>query len=834
MIDLKATSTARLSSRAAFSGMIVFVLMVSATCIFDAYQFVHKPFAGFMVNWRLMIPETGQYYWTGIKAGLKFPDKILKADDRPVSSIVELETIVRSVPVGTPITYTVQRERAKVEKIVVATMRYDWADFFLTFGILFLTGIAFLLLGVIVYILKPDTKASWALLLTCFFLSIFIITGADYARLWINRANLAAFTFFPAALLHLTCVFPEDKRFLQRHGNIQFIPYLIGVLLAVPMAAAYPRPSFFIFYLTANFYLVAGALVFAGSVLHTFMRNSSPIARQRAKVVLFGASVAFPIPALIFLLNKWGVSFQNNFSVIPIFIFPASIAYAISKHNLFDVDVYLKRTVGYALITAIVSAVYLSIQVLLRPLVLQPLFGDLADKLYPGVFALLVVFFFNPVNRRVQGAVDHLFYRKQFDYRETVTAVSEALTSVLDLGEIVQRITRTLRDAMFIDTAGVLLLSSRREDCRALMVGDDPGGGPAVSRETCLPPADPLVLLVDRERKLVTEYDLAEDARFISVRETAGRRFVELGVSLVLPIVYQGRLTGILALGHKKSGHFYTREDIQLLDTLTKQGAVAIENARLFQENLVKQRMEEELAIARDLQMSMLPAECPVVEGFELAASSMPAMEVGGDFYDFFEIGPGKLGLVIGDVTGKGVSGALVMSSSRSIFRMLSEEQSSAGEIMVRANRRIKKDIKSGMFVALLYAVLQAHERTLVLCSAGQTQPIYTSPRTGETRLVETEGDTFPLGIVATADYLDTRIRLEAGDKIVFYTDGIVEAMDDRGEMFGFERLLELVRQAGDLPAGDMLKAILAGVGAFAGNAAQHDDLTVIILGAKP
>ena len=191
------------------------------------------------------------------------------------------------------------------------------------------------------------------------------------------------------------------------------------------------------------------------------------------------------------------------------------------------------------------------------------------------------------------------------------------------------------------------------------------------------------------------------------------------------------------------------------------------------------------------------------------------------------------MGLVVGDVTGKSVSGALVMAASRSIFRMLSEEQFPVGEIMERANRRAKKDIKSGMFVALLYAVLESKEKTLNLCSAGQTQPIHFSPKTGEAHLMETEGDKFPLGILDEADYQETRVPLEPGDRVIFYTDGIVEAMNEKKEIFGFERVLEVVRAAGSMSAEALLKEILNKVNEFVGSAAQHDDLTAIVISVE-
>jgi len=261
-------------------------------------------------------------------------------------------------------------------------------------------------------------------------------------------------------------------------------------------------------------------------------------------------------------------------------------------------------------------------------------------------------------------------------------------------------------------------------------------------------------------------------------------------------------------------------------------GAVGIEHSRLFKEVLVKLRMEEDLSGARDVQMSMLPAACPEVEGYQLAASSTPAREVGGDFFDFFEISERKLGLIIGDVTGKSVSGALIMSASRSVFRMLAEEELSVGETMMRANRRIKKDIKSGMFVALLYAVLDAEDGSVGLCSAGQTQPILMSSKTAEATLVETIGDTFPLGILEDASYEETRMQLEPGDNLVFYTDGIVEAMNKRRKIYGFEKLQEVIKTSKADTAEALMNDIIKSVSAFTGDAPQHDDLTIIVVSA--
>jgi len=250
-------------------------------------------------------------------------------------------------------------------------------------------------------------------------------------------------------------------------------------------------------------------------------------------------------------------------------------------------------------------------------------------------------------------------------------------------------------------------------------------------------------------------------------------------------------------------------------------------------EVIEKERMEEELSIARDLQVSMLPAKTPQVAGFEIAAFSVSAREVGGDFYDFINMGEDKAGMVVGDVTGKSVSGALVMSASRTLFRTLSEDELSVKDSMMRANQRLKKDVKSGMFVALLYAVIDSQNKILTLCSAGQTQPVHVTAGTGAATLVETRGDTFPLGILEDAAYEETQLKLEAGEKVIFYTDGIVEAMNEEEEMFGFDRLLEVVRKSQTKTAEALLEEIKSSVKKFVGSASQHDDITVIVISAN-
>jgi len=251
-------------------------------------------------------------------------------------------------------------------------------------------------------------------------------------------------------------------------------------------------------------------------------------------------------------------------------------------------------------------------------------------------------------------------------------------------------------------------------------------------------------------------------------------------------------------------------------------------------EHLEKGRMDEELKVARDIQMSMLPAKAPQIEGFAIAARCIPAREVGGDFYDFIEVptnGTGeRLGIIVGDVSGKAISGALVMAASRSIFRILTEAYTSVEQLMAIGNTLLKRDIKKGMFVALAYTVWDAQHKMLTLSNAGQTQPIHLPSDGSKPVYIDTPGDKFPLGIVKKCHYQETQVPLEPGDVLVLYTDGVVEAMNDKGKMYGFERFMASIEAGRGLSANALLEKLIDNISRYVGDAEPHDDLTIVVV----
>jgi sigma-B regulation protein RsbU (phosphoserine phosphatase) len=427
--------------------------------------------------------------------------------------------------------------------------------------------------------------------------------------------------------------------------------------------------------------------------------------------------------------------------------------------------------------------------------------------------------------------VDRVFYRQRADYRKTIQAVSEAMTSILDPKQIQRMLVGTVVSEMFLEN-GLLALESPADS--SYRVEFTEGMDQAPQGMAGIPAEAPLVKYLKGSGGPIFRYEVERNPVYEPDREVLCNTFLAFSSEAMIPLRYKDRLRGVVSLGRKKSGKFFTLEDVALLKTIASQGAIALENARLFEENLAKGRMEEELKIARDIQTGMLPDSCPEIEGYAIAAASNPAREVGGDFYDFIPFdGEGRgrrLAIVVGDVSGKAISGALVMAASRSVFRALTEMHGSVEDVMNRANFRLKKDVKKGMFVAALFAVLDPEERILCMSNAGQTQPVLCPGDGSAPVYLDTEGDRFPLGIVEDCRYEASRVPLKGGDVVVLYTDGVVEAVNGAGEMYGFERFLAAIAERRSLPAEALLSQLVEDVERFVGGVEKHDDVTIVVV----
>ncbi len=304
----------------------------------------------------------------------------------------------------------------------------------------------------------------------------------------------------------------------------------------------------------------------------------------------------------------------------------------------------------------------------------------------------------------------------------------------------------------------------------------------------------------------------------------------EAGVTLIIPLVSQGELMGLLNLGPRLSEQEYSRDDRRLLSDLATQAAPAVRVAQLVREQKSqereRERIEQELRIARIIQQTLLPKELPDLPGWRLDAYYQPARAVGGDFYDFIALDGGQIALVVGDVTDKGVPAALVMATTRSILRSAAQSQASPGQVLERANDLLHPDIPPKMFVTCFYAVLDPQTGCLRYANAGHDLPYHRR----EEGVFELRATGMPLGLMPGMSYEEKETTLALGDSILFYSDGLVEAHNPEHEMFSFGRLMGFL---GEAPNGDgsLVERILTELARFTGEGwEQEDDVTLVTL----
>jgi serine phosphatase RsbU (regulator of sigma subunit) len=310
------------------------------------------------------------------------------------------------------------------------------------------------------------------------------------------------------------------------------------------------------------------------------------------------------------------------------------------------------------------------------------------------------------------------------------------------------------------------------------------------------------------------------------------RAMKEADVKLVVPLVSQGELIGLLNLGPRLSQQEYSADDRKLLNDLATQTAPAVQVAQLVRQQQrqaqERERIEQELRVARLIQQTLLPKSVPDLPGYGLAAYYQPAREVGGDFYDFLDLEDGRFGLVVGDVTDKGVPAALVMATTRTLLRASAQRLDSPGEVLKRVNDVMVQDIPPNMFITCLYAILEPETGLLSYANAGHDLPYRRKASAGGAEELRATG--MPLGLLPGMEYEEKEIVLERGDSVLFYSDGLVEAHDPDREMFGFPRLQGLV--AGHRSGGSaMVDFLLSELSRFTGEEwEQEDDITLVTL----
>jgi sigma-B regulation protein RsbU (phosphoserine phosphatase) len=406
--------------------------------------------------------------------------------------------------------------------------------------------------------------------------------------------------------------------------------------------------------------------------------------------------------------------------------------------------------------------------------------------------------------------------------------ISREITSILDVDDLLERIGMLLKRVIDFQMFTILLWNDRTSQLEHRFSSRY---GERVTREHMVALGEGVIGTAAELRQPVLVPDVRKDPRYITVnRETRSE--------LAVPLIYKGSVIGVVDLEHTRVNYF--NEDHQrTLGTLAAQIAISIANARLYQRiSEEEHRMERDLEMARDVQLRLLPRTPPQPQHAEIAARFLAARSIGGDVYDFLDYGSGRTALAVGDVSGKAAPAALYAALVSGILRSLATQHLSPAKMLAALNDQLQERKLDSQYVTMLMAVWDDENQTLQIANAGSVQPVFVTNTSCDekgvpasdrvVRTIQAEG--FPLGLFPGAEYEEFTLSTQPGDMIVFFSDGIVDAENAAGEMFGTDRLDQVLQSEPCPTAESTVEAIIQAVSAFQAGTEHFDDETVVVL----
>jgi sigma-B regulation protein RsbU (phosphoserine phosphatase) len=672
-----------------------------------------------------------------------------------------------------------------------------------------------------------------------------------FTQISVQFASIWEF-FFPALLL-FTLVFPTELPLLKRFPWIQeliFVPYVFHLLLtiiAVQSGGTFWIPEIaerasWAGSLLTPFRVGLSLLYDAHAILFSFVNLGyviltltvlawrsghilNPRLQAQTRVVLLGLgtclvlySLAVPVPTILGTTEAWE-RFTAPLLVLGLAAGGGSIAYAIIRHRFLDARLLIRRSLIFVAVAAVVAVVYLAVMERLVGFVQG--FSGLDIRLIEPLFLMAALVLLQPIVSRVEEILDRALRRERREGRVVLEQLSRDIVTLMDLPVLGERLTRAVFESMVTEGAALLTRRSPRGKIELVALAGFPNVPPDLWEKL----SDGLPVLESADRPLlirqIAVINSSEEAAELA--ETA--RSVPLGI--VVPLRHGDELVGALAIGPKATRTRFSPEDVRLLATLGNQTAAAVRNAHLLEENLRRAALEEELHVAREIQTSYLPSAFPRLDSLEMSGTNVPSKQVGGDYYDFVESN-GEVLFVVADVVGKGVPAALLMSMLQASLRTMASEKLSLTEMVERLNALILQAEESGRFATVFLARFDSVSRHLQYSNAGHNPPCLLHAN-GEVDWLRDGG--LLLGAFEDPLTKEGAVRLEPGDRLVLYTDGITEAESPAREFFGEERLTELLRQLPpDADADRIVREVMDAARNFCEGADPGDDMTVVVL----
>jgi len=811
-------------------------------------------FIGFVI-------KDGATSLAGIKSGdvlLSINDSLLKIVDYGKEEAMSVETLrfFRGLQSGVPIHYKIVRNGETLNiDVYLATFGLS-----LDLIILLVIGFSIFILGFLFGLARPEYAGARLTSFAMILLAFDIGTGFSYsppsfdAFSWLRvlLSNCAALMFFPV-LFHSLMYFPSVNSALTSKKKYTVILYSAGILALLAFSVMYivdynSIPSWL-------FTSVITLILIYYIVIRVKHRNSESSVYNRANsIIVYYWFFIFAIATLTLpiriMFPKLLPSWFEYIVLASILLIPAVYLYVIWKYKVFDIDLKVRRNIQYVIafsvwkafiaVTIGAAIVFLSKvnlqfpNIKLTGMTVQyfnislPVDENMLwNKLLFLVLSVAVTALLLKADKYFSSYLDKKFYRGKYDYLAAQTELALLLEKNITIENLAKVFAKKIAEYSRLKCAGVMFHADGDRVWKDKLFCFDT----QKSENFEITQDDGFFKLVTKE----AAFFKGVTSGIRGLHSNAGEIFDRHNIQSVIPIKSKNKITGVVFIGEKLSETAFNMADTDFITSLSISASAAIENALLYEELASQVRMKKELEIAHRIQIDSLPQTVPDIAGLEIAGRSIPALEVGGDFYDYLNGTPDKFTVVVGDVSGKGTSAALYMSKVQGIFQTLNEFYSSPKKMLEKANHLLYKHMDSKSYITAIGATFDTSGKGLRFARAGHLPMFHYSIITDEIRKIQPGG----IGLGLSDDRVfklsmeEIHINYSAGDIFLFVTDGITEAMGEGNEEYGEQRLTHILKNSLGMSAVDLCDEVIRSVSEFSGNMKQHDDITLVAVKAK-
>ncbi|MCD4700691.1 MAG: SpoIIE family protein phosphatase [Candidatus Aegiribacteria sp.] len=759
-------------------------------------------------------------------------DLLVAVEGRPATEENYFNTFSTDTPAGETIEIMFRHENVMyTTDIVTRTIPGPLKlQIWLMFILRTLMVIGLIVAGIWGFSKNFTSSAVRTLTLFCFTLAVHMalssgIIADSYAAfqlpLWLVTGFAIIGISSPSFWLKLHLLFPKRNAVYERFRipfNIAiFLPVLVlGYLwiFILPFVPELLTTIFITLYLSIGFILL----------IRNYHRSDSFIEKRQTRLVLLGSFTGIAI----YILFNWfkylskclnihlpvqNMMLINNIIFLFLLPIPVSFIYAFRKYKLLDVEGKFKRGTRFIAVNVILLIIFFGLLYLFGEFVLKAV--DINSQTPTLVLGLALALVFMPTQRRIRTKIEDYFYPERSRLRNLLRDFLASSMVRTDEGSFWLNLQEKLAEGLSAEKIYPVLRIS--EDSRFVVGDDEPAP---------FSPSDRLIeRLLSMENSILL--DEAVESGKISLTEEQIEWFMNRRCAVILPLVVKSGLVGFLVISSKTNGEDFTSEELELLNSFSAQIALVAENIQLLRERIEKQKLEEQLRMARDIQKGLLPEDIPSVKGLEIEALIRFCLDVAGDYYDVITLSDGRVILAVGDVAGKGVGPALLMANLQASLRTTQEMGGSLAESAEKINALIYDNTPSELFITFFMASIDPVTGRISYVNAGHNPPLLVRSD-GRAERLSQGGLLF--GVIRNAKYSEGIIDLKTGDTLLMYTDGVSEAMNADEEEFGEDRIISIVSESTQMTLEELLQNIEHSVEEFHGSSRYSDDFTLLVV----